>query len=37
MFVPDGFAETFGEMPPAVKHQMSHRARAFGKLVDAIF
>lgn len=37
MFVPDGFAETFGEMQPAEKHQMSHRARAFGKLVDAIF
>jgi XTP/dITP diphosphohydrolase len=37
MFVPDGFTETFGEMEPAAKHKMSHRARAFGKLVDAVF
>ncbi len=37
MFMPDGFAETFGEMKPAQKHRMSHRARAFGKLVDAVF
>jgi XTP/dITP diphosphohydrolase len=34
MFVPDGRAETFGEMEPARKHAMSHRARAFKKLVD---
>ncbi|MGH6855039.1 MAG: RdgB/HAM1 family non-canonical purine NTP pyrophosphatase [Aestuariivirga sp.] len=37
MFVPDGFAMTFGEMDPAQKHSLSHRARAFRKLVDAIF
>ncbi|HUR43605.1 MAG TPA: RdgB/HAM1 family non-canonical purine NTP pyrophosphatase [Aestuariivirga sp.] len=37
MFVPDGFAMTFGEMEPAQKHAMSHRARAFRKLADAIF
>ena len=29
MFVPDGRSLTFGEMPPADKHAMSHRARAF--------
>lgn len=32
MFVADGEAETFGEMDPAKKHAMSHRARAFEKL-----
>ncbi len=35
MFVPDGHAITFGEMEPAKKHEMSHRARAFAKLVGA--
>ena len=35
MFVPDGHAITFGEMEPAKKHEMSHRARAFAKLVKA--
>jgi len=33
MFVPDGETETFGEMEPACKHSMSHRARAFAKFV----
>ncbi|MBC8036052.1 MAG: RdgB/HAM1 family non-canonical purine NTP pyrophosphatase [Rhizobiales bacterium] len=37
MFVPDGFDMTFGEMEPIQKHAMSHRARAFRKLADAIF
>jgi XTP/dITP diphosphohydrolase len=37
MFVPDGFELTFGEMDPAHKHAMSHRARAFEKLIDALF
>ena len=37
MFVPDGFDMTFGEMEPSQKHAMSHRARAFRKLADAIF
>ena len=35
MFVPDGHAITFGEMEPAKKHEMSHRARAFAELVAA--
>ncbi len=35
IFVPDGHAITFGEMDPAKKHEMSHRARAFAKLVAA--
>ena len=37
MFVPGGYSETFGEMDPALKHRISHRARAFAKLVDAVF
>ncbi|HVM79329.1 MAG TPA: RdgB/HAM1 family non-canonical purine NTP pyrophosphatase [Stellaceae bacterium] len=37
MFVPDGYTLTFGEMDPAAKHAISHRARAFAKLVDACF
>ncbi len=35
MFVPDGHAITFGEMPPDQKHGISHRARAFEKFVGA--
>jgi XTP/dITP diphosphohydrolase len=37
MFVPDGYEETFGEIGPELKHQISHRARAFAKLVEACF
>ena len=37
MFVPEGYDITFGEMEPDRKHQISHRARAFRKLVDEIF
>jgi XTP/dITP diphosphohydrolase len=35
IFVPAGHMITFGEMEPEKKHQMSHRARAFAKLVKA--
>ena len=35
IFVPEGTHETFGEMDPARKHAMSHRARAFEKFVAA--
>ncbi|HEY7608849.1 MAG TPA: RdgB/HAM1 family non-canonical purine NTP pyrophosphatase [Alphaproteobacteria bacterium] len=35
IFVPEGHTITFGEMEPAKKHTMSHRARAFAKLVAA--
>ncbi|MDB5374769.1 MAG: non-canonical purine pyrophosphatase [Belnapia sp.] len=35
MFLPAGHAETFGEMDPAAKHAMSHRARAFALLSAA--
>ncbi len=37
IFVPEGFDITFGEMEPAEKHRISHRARAFAKLVRAVF
>ncbi|MGF1464201.1 MAG: RdgB/HAM1 family non-canonical purine NTP pyrophosphatase [Maricaulaceae bacterium] len=37
MFVADGETETFGEMAPARKHAMSHRADAFAKLIDTVF
>jgi XTP/dITP diphosphohydrolase len=37
MFVPDGYDQTFGEMEPSEKHKISHRARAFEKLVEACF
>lgn len=36
VFVPDGETETFGEMAPARKHAMSHRADAFRKLTEAL-
>jgi XTP/dITP diphosphohydrolase len=36
IFVPDGFAQTFGEMEPSAKDGMSHRARAFAKLKAAL-
>ncbi len=32
IFLADGETETFGEMDPARKHAMSHRAEAFAKL-----
>ena len=36
MFVPVGYEETFGELDPALKHRISHRAQAFKKLVRAL-
>jgi XTP/dITP diphosphohydrolase len=33
IFVPDGYTETFGEMDPVFKNDMSHRMRAFEKLI----
>ena len=35
MFVADGMAATFGEIDPADKHAISHRAKAFAGLVAA--
>jgi len=36
VFLPNGHEETFGEMEPAAKHAMSHRADAFRQLVAAV-
>jgi XTP/dITP diphosphohydrolase len=36
MFLPEGYAETFGEMEPLAKHAISHRAIAFKKLVEGM-
>jgi XTP/dITP diphosphohydrolase len=37
IFIADGYKETFGELDPDLKHRISHRARAFAKLVEACF
>lgn len=36
MFIPVGHEQTFGELDPELKHSISHRAKAFGKLVEAL-
>lgn len=36
IFVPVGYEQTFGEFDPELKHQISHRADAFRKLVEAL-
>ena len=37
IFTPLGHSQTFGEMDPAEKHAMSHRAIAFNQLLEACF
>ncbi len=37
IFVPAGYDQTFGEMDPAAKDAISHRAVAFAKLKAALF
>ncbi len=37
MFQADGYEITFGEMDPAKKHAISHRAHAFRQLIDVCF
>ena len=37
MFLPESGTLTFGEMEPAAKHAISHRARAFAQLVAQCF
>ena len=37
IFLPDGETETFGEMDPARKHAISHRARAFALMMAGPF
>lgn len=34
LFVPDGYCETFGQLPAEVKNQLSHRARAFQRVLE---
>ena len=34
IFTPDGYGITFGEMDPAEKNRISHRARAFDKFME---
>jgi XTP/dITP diphosphohydrolase len=34
MFVPEGYAETFGELDPALKGSINHRARAFALMAE---
>ena len=36
IFVPDGHARSFGEMPPEEKQPLTHRARAFEQLAAAL-
>jgi XTP/dITP diphosphohydrolase len=36
IFVADGMSQTFGEIDPAQKHAISHRARAFEKFARAV-
>ena len=37
IFVPEGHTETFGEMDPALKNDLSHRMRAFEQLIEATY
>jgi XTP/dITP diphosphohydrolase len=37
MFIPAGSRQTFGEMAPAEKHAVSHRARAFAQVLASCF
>jgi len=36
IFLPEGYANTFGELSPQTKNAISHRGRALAKLVDFI-
>ncbi len=37
IFVPEGYEQTFGEIEPSLKDSISHRARAFEKLMLAAY
>ena len=37
IFQPDSHSQSFGEMDPAAKHAMSHRADAFAQLIAKVF
>ncbi len=36
IFVPEGYDKTFAELPPEVKHSISHRGRALRKLYNLL-
>lgn len=36
IFVPEGFTQTFGELPGGVKHSLSHRGRASRALLERL-
>jgi XTP/dITP diphosphohydrolase len=36
IFVPEGYTETFAQLPASVKQQISHRAQAMKKMVAFI-
>ncbi|MGE4170272.1 MAG: RdgB/HAM1 family non-canonical purine NTP pyrophosphatase [Candidatus Margulisiibacteriota bacterium] len=36
IFIPNGFSETFGQLPPTQKNELSHRVRAMEKLLKEL-
>ena len=36
VFIPEGYDKTFGELPAAIKNNISHRARALAQLVQLL-
>jgi XTP/dITP diphosphohydrolase len=35
-FIPDGYCESFGQLPASVKNKLSHRARALAGLIECL-